>query len=157
MMVDGRGNAMCPWQFEENDMSATNLPLTLHGVVSHGDKRGRILGFPTANLNGVTPREMPFGVYASETRIKGREGKAFASVTSYGTRPTFDGEDTRIETHILDFNEDIYGREIEVRLLAFIRGEARFATVEDLIDAIHSDIHTVRATVAHADQQGQGN
>lgn len=125
-------------------MNQIALPMALRGVVSHGDKRGRVLGFPTANLNSQTPQAMAFGVYASETRIIGREDRVFRSVTSYGTRPTFDGIDTRIETHILDFNEDIYGNEIEVQLLAFIRPELRFTTVDALIDAIHGDIAAVR-------------
>lgn len=63
-------------------MSLSELPLALRGVVRHGNKRRRILGFPTANLNGKTRTEMPFGVYASETRIKGHEYQVFRSVTS---------------------------------------------------------------------------
>jgi riboflavin kinase/FMN adenylyltransferase len=136
-------------------MSKEKLPLSLRGTVSHGDKRGRVLGFPTANLNGETPRAMDYGVYASTTRIPGRD-KAYASVTSYGTRPTFDGFDTRIETHILDFNEDIYGQEIEVDLVAFIRPELRFTSVETLIEAIHGDIAAARNITEHTRELGRG-
>jgi FAD synthase len=121
----------------------TDLPLTLRGTVAHGDKRGRVLGFPTANLNCTAP-EMPFGVYASETRIAG-EDRAWTSVTSYGTRPTFDGADLRIETYILDYQGDLYDREIEVRLLAFIRPELHFASVEELVTTMHKDVAAVRA------------
>ena len=125
----------------------TTLPMELRGTVAHGDKRGRILGFPTANLNGQAP--LAYGVYASQTRIAGDE-KVWSSVTSYGTRPTFDGADQRIETHILDFQGDIYGREIEVKLLAFIRPEQRFPSVEALITAMQGDIDKARAIAAGA-------
>lgn len=136
-------------------MTKEMLPLALRGRVSHGDKRGRVLGFPTANLNGETPRAMAFGVYASTTRIPGRE-RAYPSVTSYGTRPTFDGFDTRIETHILDFNEDIYGQDIEVELVEFIRPELRFKSVEALIEAIHGDIAAARSITNPSNEQGRG-
>lgn len=82
----------------------TELPMDLRGRVAHGDKRGRVLGFPTANLNARA--SLAYGVYASQTRIAGTE-TVWPSVTSYGTRPTFDGADQRIETHILDFQGDI--------------------------------------------------
>jgi riboflavin kinase/FMN adenylyltransferase len=121
----------------------TGLPMTLRGTVAHGDKRGRVLGFPTANLNSPVP-DMAYGVYASETRIAG-EDKVWPSVTSYGTRPTFAGADQRIETHILDFQGDLYDREIEVRLLAFIRPELRFSSVDDLVATMRNDIEQVRA------------
>lgn len=121
----------------------TELPMILRGTVAHGDKRGRVLGFPTANLNSVLP-DMTYGVYASETRIVG-EDKVWPSVTSYGTRPTFAGADQRIETHILDFQGDLYDREIEVRLLAFIRPELRFSSVDDLVMTMQGDIEQVRA------------
>lgn len=119
------------------------LPMNLRGTVAHGDKRGRVLGFPTANLNASLP-EMAYGVYASETRIEGEE-TVWKSVTSYGTRPTFEGADQRIETHLLDFQGDLYGKEIEVRLLAFIRPELRFSSVDDLVETMHNDIKQVRA------------
>jgi riboflavin kinase/FMN adenylyltransferase len=121
----------------------TKLPMSLRGTVAHGDKRGRVLGFPTANLNtGLS--DISYGVYASKTRIAGEE-KAWTSVTSYGTRPTFDGADQRIETHLLDFQGDLYGREIEVTLLAFIRPELRFTSVDELVATMQNDIEQVRA------------
>jgi riboflavin kinase/FMN adenylyltransferase len=125
----------------------TTLPMDLRGIVAHGDKRGRVLGFPTANLNGAAP--LDYGVYASQTRIAG-EDTVWPSVTSYGTRPTFDGADQRIETHILDFQGDIYGREIEVKITAFIRPELRFTSVEALIEAMQGDIEQARALATSA-------
>lgn len=121
----------------------SSLPMNLRGTVAHGDKRGRVLGFPTANINAGIP-DMSLGVYASETRIVG-EDTVWPSVTSYGTRPTFEGADKRIETHILDFQRDIYGREIEVRLLAFIRPELKFTSVDELIATMQQDLGQVRA------------
>lgn len=118
------------------------LPIRLRGVVAHGDKRGRVLGFPTANINGDLPG-MEYGVYASETQIEG-DDKIWTSVTSYGTRPTFEGADQRIETHILDFQEDIYGREIEVQLTTFVRPELRFTSVDELVATMCSDLEKVR-------------
>jgi riboflavin kinase/FMN adenylyltransferase len=118
------------------------LPMRLRGVVAHGDKRGRVLGFPTANINGDLPG-MEYGVYASETQIEG-DDKIWLSVTSYGTRPTFEGADQRIETHILDFQEDIYGREIEVQLTTFVRPELRFTSVDELVATMCSDLEKVR-------------
>ncbi len=123
------------------------MTMTLKGIVAHGDKRGRVLGFPTANLNAAVP--MAYGVYASQTRIAGSD-KAWPSVTSYGTRPTFEGADARVETHILDFAGDLYGQEIEVTLMGFIRAEARFDSVEALIVAMQGDIAEARAINARA-------
>jgi riboflavin kinase/FMN adenylyltransferase len=138
-------------------MSVEGLPLTVRGLVRHGDKRGRVLGFPTANLPGPTPRDMPFGVYASETRIVGRGDAVFRSVTSYGTRPTFDGSESRIETYILDFNEDIYGCEIDVRLVAFVRPELRFESVDALKAALKADVKAVRGMADSVTRWGKGD
>lgn len=124
----------------------TELPVNLRGTVAHGDKRGRLLGFPTANLNAEIPK-MAYGVYASQTKIAG-DDRVWRSITSYGTRPTFDGADQRIETHILDFQGDIYGCEIEVQLLSFVRPELRFTSVEALIAAMQGDIKQVRSLSA---------
>lgn len=119
------------------------LPLNLRGIVAHGDKRGRVLGFPTANINSEVPG-LAYGVYASEIQIAG-DDKIWPSVTSYGTRPTFAGADQRIETHILDFQGDIYGCEVAVRLLAFIRPELQFNSVDELIETMQDDLKKVRA------------
>ncbi len=126
-------------------MTKLELPVRIRGVVAHGDKRGRGLGFPTANLISGIPVGLDNGVYASETVILGDMSKTYASVTSFGTRPTFDGADRRIETHILDFHEDIYDREIEVSLLVFLRPERRFASVKDLVAAMRDDIIATRS------------
>lgn len=122
----------------------TPFLLAVRGVVQHGDKRGRQLGFPTANLTDPLPEELAFGVYASETEICGSSGGVYRSVSSYGTRPTFEGTGSRLETHILDFHGDIYGRTIAVRLSRFIRAERRFDSVADLVAAMSRDVEAVR-------------
>jgi riboflavin kinase / FMN adenylyltransferase len=111
--------------------------MDLRGTVALGDKRGRSVGFPTTNLNGAASEAC--GDYAPQTRIAG-DDKAWPLVTSNGTQLTFDGADQRIETRILYFQGDIYGCEIEVRLLAFIWPELRFELVGALITAIQGDI-----------------
>lgn len=130
----------------------TTLPMDLRGTVAHGDKRGRILGFPTANLNSKAP--LAYGVYASQTRIAG-DDRVWPSVTSYGTRPTFEGAEQKIETHILDFQGDIYGCEIEVKIVAFIRPELRFDSVDALVTAMRGDIEAARAIGAEPRQGGR--
>ena len=119
------------------------LPMNLRGIVAHGDKRGRLLGFPTANINSEVPG-LAYGVYASQIRVSG-DNRVWPSVTSYGTRPTFAGSDQKIETHILDFRGDIYGRVVEVRLLGFIRPELRFSSMEELVATMQDDVKHVRA------------
>lgn len=105
-------------------------------VVS-GDKRGRMLGYPTINQffpeNFVTAR---FGVYASKVNI---DGKWYPSVTNIGVRPTINTKSLRSETCILGYSGNLYGREIEVYLLSFIRDEKKFESLDELSAAIKSD------------------
>lgn len=110
-------------------------------VVS-GDRRGRLLGFPTINQffppNFVKLRK---GVYASKVELSHRW---YPAVTNIGTRPTVDGESFRSETCILGFSGDLYGAEVEVFLLDFLRDEKRFDSVETLTDAISRDAKKAR-------------
>lgn len=110
-------------------------------VVS-GDRRGRLLGFPTINQffpeNFVRLRR---GVYASKVTVAGKE---YPAVTNIGVRPTFDGESFRSETCILGFSGDLYGAQIEVFLLDFLRGEMKFEDKEALTAAIRRDGEAAR-------------
>jgi riboflavin kinase/FMN adenylyltransferase len=109
------------------------------GTVVVGDRRGRELGFPTANVRFPDDAEPPaFGVYAG--MALGRP-----AAISVGVRPTF-GDDLEplLEAHILDFDGDLYGREITVELLEFLRPEARFNSVEALVAQMEADIAEVR-------------
>lgn len=130
-------------------------PFSLRGPVVAGDRRGRTLGFPTANIAIGLDRALPaYGVYV--TRAFVREG-TYESCTSIGIRPTFDVEPRpTVETFIIDFDEDIYGQEMRIDLLARLRGEEKFGSVEDLVAQMHRDIESTRAFF-RAGGDGQGD
>lgn len=111
-------------------------------TVVSGDKRGRLMGAPTINQhfgkNFVIPKK---GVYASVTVVDGQE---YPSVTNIGLRPSFENTDLRSETCILGFSGDLYGRNIEVRLLQYLRGEMKFDSMEALGNRIREDAETSR-------------
>jgi riboflavin kinase / FMN adenylyltransferase len=112
---------------------------SIEGVVLNARKIGRTIGFPTANIQPqtdvITPKN---GVYISKTLI---DGIVFKSLTNVGINPTFPGtSQISIETYIIDFNEDIYGKEIEVFFIKKIRDEIRFGNKEDLIHQIRNDV-----------------
>jgi riboflavin kinase/FMN adenylyltransferase len=111
----------------------------LSGEVAHGDKRGRELGFPTANLVPDEALALPgHGVYACLAN-------GLPAAVSVGVRPTFQtGRGELIEAYILDFDEDIYGRELRVDFLERLRGERRFASSEALIEQMHRDVEQTR-------------
>lgn len=124
----------------------TNLlgrPFSLRGPVVAGDKRGRDLGFPTANIGVGIDHALPgYGIYV--TRAYVREAM-YESCTSIGVRPTFDaGEKVTVETFILDFDEDIYGHDIRIDVLHRIRGEEKFESVDQLVEQMHKDIAETR-------------
>jgi riboflavin kinase/FMN adenylyltransferase len=114
------------------------------GAVIHGDARGRLLGFPTANLAGVEQLLPPRGVYAASVRL-GENGPAHPAVLNLGRRPTFtsNGVDS-LEVHLLDFHGDLYGRSLEISGLAFLREEQTFPGPDALKDRITLDIAQAR-------------
>lgn len=117
-------------------------PHELVGEVVPGDRRGRTIGFPTANLwpaGGLIP---PNGVYAVRAEV---DGAWLPGVANLGTRPTFDGQGSRLEVHLLDAALDLYGRTLVVALVARIREERRFASVEELVARIRRDADAARA------------
>ena len=102
----------------------------LEGKVVAGDRRGRTLGFPTANIKMQPEQAMPRdGIYAT-VAIRGRQ--RLASVTNIGVRPTFGGLKRLVETYILDFDSDLYGKRLCVELVARLRDEMRFSSAEEL-------------------------
>ena len=120
-------------------------PFTLTREVVHGDKRGRELGFPTANLlpadGYVTPGH---GVYAC--RATTASGEAHAAATNVGVRPMFvTGRGELIEAFLLDFDGDLYGQPLRLEFLKRLRGEKRFETVEALIEQMNRDVDEARA------------
>ena len=124
-----------------NDMLAR--PYSLSGTVQEGHKRGKDLGFPTANISVPARRAVPAdGIYVTRARLGDR---VLESVTNIGDNPTFHDEERMIETHILDFDEDIYGQTITVDFLQRLRGEVEFTTVDALIDQMQIDLQQTRA------------
>jgi riboflavin kinase/FMN adenylyltransferase len=117
-------------------------PFAIEGVVQKGQQLGRRLGIPTANVplgDYVTPR---FGVYATRTRLKG--GGVHAGVANIGVNPTTGEVEPRLEVWLFDFDADIYGETIETELIAFIRPEEKFASVEAMLAEIAEDARKAR-------------
>jgi riboflavin kinase / FMN adenylyltransferase len=116
-------------------------PYMIEGAVITGDGRGRTIGFPTINLKTDFPLVPKRGVYISEAEI---DGKKFPSVTNIGYNPTFDGQSQTIETYILDFSQDLYGRDFALYFLDRVRDEVKFGSVDELKDRICKDVEAVR-------------
>jgi riboflavin kinase/FMN adenylyltransferase len=112
------------------------------GTVVRGDERGRAIGFPTANLCTVNELLPPNGVYATTAAIG---GVARASVTNVGIRPTVDASGrTTIETHLFDFNDDLYGKPVRVGFVQRLRDERKFESIELLRAQIGADCEKAR-------------
>lgn len=111
----------------------------LDGKVVHGAGRGQALGIPTANLKLATDYALPpRGVYACYVYF---QGKKYRGIANFGVKPTFAGKDYSIEVHILDFpNQDLYGENISIELVDFIREEMTFSSSEELVEQIKKDI-----------------
>lgn len=123
-------------------------PFTIADEVAHGDKRGRELGYPTANL---IPREgyvLPgHGVYACRASVEG--GPEHAAAVNVGVRPQFQtGRGELIEAYLIDFDGDLYGRRLKLEFLKRLRGERRFPSVEDLIAQMARDVEQARGIAA---------
>ena len=117
-------------------------PYAIRGPVVRGNERGRTIGFPTANIAVTPDRALPaFGVYVTRATAGGR---TYASATNIGVNPTFNDPRPSIETYLLDFEGDLYGRELRVEVLHRLRDEAKFDGVEQLILAIAADVQATR-------------
>jgi riboflavin kinase/FMN adenylyltransferase len=112
------------------------------GIVIRGDQRGRVIGCPTANIQPADKLAIPYGVYVTRSVV---DGQVLPSVTSVGVRPTFEGANQpMVETHVLDFSQDLYGKSLEVRFVHRIRDEMKFSGVEELKAWIARDIGEAR-------------
>ena len=122
-------------------------PFHVRGTVAHGDKRGRTLGFPTANLVPDPRLVVPdHGIYACRAEL---DGETHVAAVNVGVRPMFKtGRGLLIEAFLLDFERDIYGRELRLDFLERLRGERRFDSVEALIDQMGADVEQTRRIVA---------
>ena len=125
-------------------------PYSIRGEIVEGDRRGRTIGFPTANLapeNEILPQP---GVYAGRMRFLDTgpgpsKGVEFPAVTNVGVRPTFEGNGrVQAEAHLIDFDGDVYGRHVELSFAEHLRPEQRFAGVEELKKQIASDVVEAR-------------
>ncbi len=120
-------------------------PWAVRGVVTQGEQRGRTLGFPTANMTLGEIIEPRCGVYATRARVGGGVHDA---VSNFGRRPTVGSEAPLLETHLLDFDGDLYGCEIEVDFIDFIRDEVKFDGLDALKAQIAKDSVKARALLA---------
>jgi riboflavin kinase/FMN adenylyltransferase len=121
-------------------------PFEIEGLVVEGDRRGRTIGFPTANITMPIGLVRPAGgVYAVRCSV---DGVAMDGVSNVGTRPTFGGGPETIEVHILDETIDLYGKTVLVEFIDRIRNEQRFASVDALVSQIEADVDVARAILA---------
>ena len=119
----------------------------LSGTVIHGDKRGRELGFPTANLKPDASCGLRHGIYAVRVAHGGRR---YDGVASFGRRPMFDAGAVLLEIFLFDFSGDLYGATLDVAFIAFIRDEAMFASAKDLVRQMQDDSRLARAALERA-------
>jgi riboflavin kinase/FMN adenylyltransferase len=122
-------------------------PWFVRGVVAHGDKRGRDLGYPTANMNLARDCRLKYGIYAVRMKI---DGVWHDGVASFGSRPTFDDGAPLLEVHLLDFSGDLYGESVKVTFFDWIRPELRFETVEALVAEMREDVAKAKEALAKA-------
>ena len=139
---------------EANDLLGHSL--LMHGIVSEGDKRGRLLGFPTANLRSDPHKLLPAdGVYAVRTWIaedssdggtsdSTSRSNVYNGVANIGVRPTFNGTEHLVEVNVFDFERDLYNKNLAVEFIARLRGEQRFPGVEALKAQIAADAQQAR-------------
>jgi riboflavin kinase/FMN adenylyltransferase len=131
---------------------------TLTGQVSHGDARGKSLGFPTANLIPEREQSLPAdGIYTAHAffsepnngvrpAARGQSRKtAYPAVINIGLRPTFDGSQRIVEAHLLDFAGELYGQELKIELVERLRGEERFSSARELKAQIVRDVEQARS------------
>ena len=126
--------------------TATRLmtrPFAIRGTVQHGDKRGRAIGYPTANVDMGPYLRPRYGIYAVTGRVRG-SGAVLKGAASLGIRPMFDPPQELLEPYFFDFAGDLYGREIEVALHHFLRPEAKFDSVDALTAQMAQDCQRAR-------------
>lgn len=119
----------------------------LTGKVIHGDNRGHSIGYPTANLSfegQVLPKD---GVYATNILLA---GVRHSSVTNVGLRPTFGGGERFVETHVIGGSHNLYGKRVRLEFIEHLRGEKKFSSVDELKQAIGSDVEKAKIILAHA-------
>jgi riboflavin kinase/FMN adenylyltransferase len=136
----------------EGDVAAANASLGYRwfviGTVEHGEARGRALGFPTANLRLSPDCQLRHGIYA--VRFSRAGGVSYDGAASYGVRPTFGGGAPLLEVNVFGFDGDLYGEEVAVTFVDWIRPEAKFSGMTELAAAIRADVASARAILTAA-------
>jgi riboflavin kinase/FMN adenylyltransferase len=120
-------------------------PFAISGKVVHGEKNGRTIGFPTANILLRRHKTPLHGVFAVRVLW---QGSWFEGVANLGSRPTLEGQKLQLETHIFDFSDDLYGQRLHVEFISKIRDEAKFDSFEQLKQQIQEDAKQARASLA---------
>lgn len=134
-LVD-EANSMLGWGWE------------IRGEIIKGDQRGRELGFPTANMDMGTGVHPAYGVYAVLARIEGEDSGWIKGAANIGIRPMFEVPIAQVETYLFDFSREIYGKTLCVRPVRRLRGEARFASLDELIAQMNDDCAQARAILS---------
>jgi riboflavin kinase/FMN adenylyltransferase len=129
--------------YPERAAGLLGRPHVIRGEVTHGDARGRTIGFPTANIQLGQHLEPARGVYAVTARLP--DGAVVKGVANLGQRPTVGGTESRLEAHLFDFAGDLYGAEVTVGLRAFLREEKKFGSFNELKEQILLDAAAARA------------
>ncbi|MEJ8568868.1 bifunctional riboflavin kinase/FAD synthetase [Elongatibacter sediminis] len=134
-------------------------PFRMEGHVIAGERLGRDLGYPTANLR-IRARPSPLsGIFAVRARVHegASPGRWLGGVSSIGIRPTVGGREPLLEVHLFDFDGDLYGRRLEVEFVAKLREEARFDTLDALVDQMRADDAAARAILARQEPGSDSN
>lgn len=129
--------------------TATRLltrPFAIEGIVEHGDKRGRTIGYPTANINLANYQRPHYGIYAVRGRLP--DGRTLDGAANLGIRPSFHPPKELLEPYFFDFSGDLYGQTIEVEFISFIRAEAKFDGLDSLTRQMEQDCAEARRRLA---------
>lgn len=121
-------------------------PFAIEGTVIHGDKRGREIGFPTANMELERYVRPAYGIYAVRARLS--DGRVVDGAANLGIRPSFDPPRELLETYLFDFSGQLYGQTIEISLIERLRDEQKFGQIEDLIAQMQDDVGQARSVLA---------
>lgn len=123
-------------------------PFAIEGVVQHGDKLGRTIGYPTANVALGNYLRPAYGIYAVRARLD--DGRVVDGAANLGIRPSFDPPKELLEAYLFDFAEDLYGRTIEIALIDYLRAEAKFDSLDALTAQMDADCAAARAVLARS-------
>jgi len=135
------------WDGElEQATALLGRPYRMSGKIVLGEKVGRTLGFPTANVDLRRKQSAVMGIFA--VRVQGLPGGPKDAVASVGTRPTFDGTKPLLEVHLFDFDQDIYGEYIHIDFIARLRSEIKYDSVDELVAQMHRDADNAKSILA---------